>query len=116
MGKVVVKNGTPVDGESLCRTCEHVHMQKGYRDSDEAIFCTYLCWDTPRPVTFKVRDCTDFQDRTTPSRRWMEENALIVEVKKSVHEAGFRMGFGQSDSTPEQPELFNVESGTETSN
>lgn len=96
MAKVHVKNGTPIDGESLCKSCEHVHMQKGFRESDEAIFCTYRCWDAPRPVLFKVRDCTDYQDRTTPSRQWMEDNALIVEARKSVHEAGFRVAGDRS--------------------
>lgn len=101
MEKVVVKNGTPVNGEPLCRSCEHVHMQKGFRESDEAIFCRYRCWDAPRPVLFRVRECTDYQDRTTPSRDWMEENALILEVKKTVHAAGFKVDTREDSPEPE---------------
>ena len=42
----------------------------------------------------------------------MEENALIVEVKKSVHEAGFRVGFDQGEDTPDEPQLVNAETGS----
>ncbi len=107
MGNITIKNGSPTDGEPLCKSCEHVHMQKGFRESDEAIFCTYRCWDAPRPVLFRVRECTDYQDRTTPSRDWMEENALIVETRKSVHEAGFRLRIEQGDESSDEPVVVN---------
>ena len=31
----------PADGESLCRTCYFAHAQKGYRESEELVFCAF---------------------------------------------------------------------------
>src|SRR5947209_19816071 len=82
----------PSDGQSLCRTCYWVHMQKGYRESEEAVFCNYG-WRLRR-VPFKVCDCTDYQNRTMPNRKEMEDIALIkigrASGRERVKEAGVR--------------------------
>src|SRR5437764_10871737 len=90
MSNIFVKNATVGDGEPLCRTCTHAHIQKGYREFEELIFCTYACWDV-RPVPFKVRDCTDYTDRDRPSRREMEDMALLIEPASSGKRTGFRV-------------------------
>ncbi len=94
-----IKNATPADGQSLCRTCSYVHMQKGYRDSEELIFCTYRSWNAPRPVPFKVRDCTDYTDRDVPDMSDMEEMALTINPEPTLKRAGFR-GNGSGFSDP----------------
>ena len=76
---ISVKNPTVADGESLCRTCYYVHMQRGYRESDEVVFCMFGGWDTPRPVTFKVKECTDYTDRDMPTPKQMERLAILIE-------------------------------------
>ena len=76
---ILVKNPTVADGESLCRTCSYVHMQRGYREFDEIVFCMYASWETPRPVPFKVKECTDYIDRDTPTPRQMERLAILIE-------------------------------------
>ena len=43
----------PGDGQSLCRTCYWAHAQKGFRESQEAIFCMF---GPMRKVPFRVRD------------------------------------------------------------
>jgi len=55
---VFVRDGTARGNASLCHTCRHAHIQKGYRDSEEEVRCGYL-WDSVRLVAFAVRDCTD---------------------------------------------------------
>jgi hypothetical protein len=81
----------PADGESLCRTCYWAHMQKGYRESEEATFC---CFGPLRCVPFKVRDCTDYLNRTLPTRKEMEEIALIIPTEPKRKVGGFAgMGF-----------------------
>ena len=85
----------PADGQSLCRSCYWSHAQKGYRESEEAIFC---CFGPMRRVPFKVRDCTDYCNRTLPTRQDMEKIALIIPTKPARKKAGFAgFGFG-SDS------------------
>ena len=73
----------------------HMHARahpEGYREFEEAIFCTYGCLDSPRPVPFKVRDCTDYTDRDTPSRFDLEQMALLIEPASSGKRTGFRVG------------------------
>lgn len=76
----------PSDGESLCRTCAWVHMQKGYRESEEFVFCNYG-WPLRR-IPFKVCDCTDYHNRTMPDRKQMEAIALIIPTEPRRKSAG----------------------------
>ena len=81
----------PGDGQSLCRTCYWAHAQKGFRESEEAIFCMF---GPMRQVPFPVRDCTDYLNRTLPTRRQMEEIALILPTEPARKKLGFsRVGF-----------------------
>jgi hypothetical protein len=83
----------PADGESLCRTCYFAHMQSGYRESEESMFCAYG-WGPVRPVRFKVRDCTDYLNRTVPTKKEMEDIALIIPTEPKRKIGGFAgMGF-----------------------
>ena len=70
-----VKDGTPLEGESLCLTCAYAHIQRGFRESEEDVFCCYVQF---RPVRFKVRECTAFCNRTLPTRYEMEKIALVI--------------------------------------
>lgn len=46
------------------------------------------------PVKFKVRDCTDYLNRTMPTRKEMEEIALIIPSEPKRKVGGFSgMGF-----------------------
>ena len=83
---VTIKDARPQEGEPLCRTCRWVHMQRGFRESEEAIFCDY---GTLRPVRFKVAECTNYVDRTIPSRSEMEDMALLINVEPARDKAGF---------------------------
>jgi len=59
---VYVKNGTPLNGPSLCETCTQALIVRGYRESDEVVVCqaTY----PERRVKFPVRECSRFIDKT----------------------------------------------------
>jgi hypothetical protein len=76
----------PADGRSLCLSCYWSHVQKGYRQSEEAISC---CFGPMRRVTFKVRDCTDFFNKNLPTRKQMEEIALIIPMEARRKQIGF---------------------------
>jgi hypothetical protein len=86
---VKIKNGTLVEGESLCRTCRSAHIQKGFRESEEAIFCTF---SRLRAVPFKVAECTDYENRNVPYRWELEKMALLINVDPARKRAGFKVG------------------------
>ena len=87
----------PGDGQSLCRTCYWAHAQKGFRESEEAIFCMF---GPMRKVPFRVRDCTDYMNRTLPTRDQMEKIALIIPTEPARKKLGilwsrFQQWFGR---------------------
>ena len=89
----------PGDSESLCRTCYWAHAQKGFRESEEVIFCAF---GPMRKVPFKVRDCTDYLNRTLPTRQQMERIALIISTEPARKRAGFwRLGFSNESEEDE---------------
>ena len=57
----------PTSGESLCKSCMWVHMQRGFRESEQTIFCNHAY--PMRAMKFAVRECTDYSSRITPSRK-----------------------------------------------
>jgi hypothetical protein len=95
MPTITVKGGTPLHGESICKTCQWVHMIRGYRESQEVIICTYI--DPNREVTFAVCECSHFRSSITPSPQQMEDIALIIPTQPARKSAGFAgIGFGTS--------------------
>ena len=99
MQTIVMKKAALREGESLCRACYWAHIQKGFRESEEAVFC---CFGKFRTVPFEVADCTHFSNRTVPSRQQMENIALIIPTEPARKKAGFR---GKSLATPPQDEI-----------
>ena len=101
MQTITIKGGTPQEGESLCRTCRWVHLQKGYRESEESIICDYVY--PSRAVLFSVRECTSYRSSITPSPKQMEEIALIIPTEPPRKRAGFTgLGFGPDASEEDE--------------
>jgi hypothetical protein len=102
-----IKNGTLVEGDSLCRSCRSAHIQKGFRESEEAIFCTFGRF---RAVPFKVAECTDYENRSVPYRWELEKMALLINVDPARKRAGFKVGTGSvahvDDEDEEEDEDF----------
>ena len=86
MQTIVMKKAALQTEQSLCRSCYWAHIQRGFRESEESIFC---CFSKFRPVPFKVADCTDFSNKTVPTREQMERIALIIPTKPARKSAGF---------------------------
>jgi hypothetical protein len=96
----------PSDGESLCRTCYWAHAQRGFRESEEIVFCAF---GPLRKVPFRVRDCTDYLNRILPTRAQMEKIALIIPNEPARKPAGFSdVGFF-NDSEEEEEVTANLE-------
>lgn len=88
MGKLNVKNGTPIGNEHLCRGCASGHVITGYRESDLLVICTH---SHPNfKVPFVVLDCSGFDDRNRPDYKQMEKLAIEIEPTRiSSRVAGF---------------------------
>jgi hypothetical protein len=102
---VVIRSGKPQTTESLCNSCYWAHIQRGFAESEEAILCAFL--RQPHAVTFKVSECTDYDDRRVPSKADMEEIAWIIRTKGVNRPVGFanemetdRAGRTNSQSCP----------------
>ena len=88
MSTIIVKGGSLEEGEALCRKCRFAHIQRGFRESEEVIYCDYS-YAVLRKVPFKVAECTDYIDRTIPTRYEMEKMALIINVEPARNLIGF---------------------------
>lgn len=82
-----VKNGTPLHGASLCETCSHAHIERGYRTNEELVFCKVQ--EPAHQVRFSVRDCTDYRDKTRQSLWEMEQIAWVLAPRGPKGKAGF---------------------------
>jgi hypothetical protein len=88
MGKLKVKNGTPVGGEHLCRTCSNGQFTVGYRDSEVLVICTNS--SPARLIPFPVYECTGYWDRNRPSYDEMRKLALNFSDYRRKPITGFR--------------------------
>jgi hypothetical protein len=90
MGKLNVKNGTPVGCEHLCRTCTWCQFTSGYRESDVLVICTNT---TPNiKVPFTVHECSGYTDRAKPD--WDQMKRLAIEIaptRTSKKTPGFKI-------------------------
>jgi hypothetical protein len=103
MATIYVKNGTPTEGQSKCASCVHVHMVRGYRESEEIVLCTYN-WGHPLNVPFKVYECSNHHDKNRPTWRQMEDLAINVMPTSSMKHAGFRIEIDEEEDEEEELE------------
>jgi hypothetical protein len=88
MGKLNVKNGTPVGSANLCESCNWGQCMTGYRESDRLVICNKTSPDLVVPFT--VLECTCFEDKHRPN--WRKRHKLardIQPVRVSCRTAGF---------------------------
>jgi len=107
MNTIVMKKAALSDERSLCHACYWSHIQKGFRESEEAVYC---CFSKFRAVPFKVADCTDFSNKNLPTRAQMEDIALIIPTKPARKPSGFAgVGFaGKEAAEDPDDELTSV--------
>jgi hypothetical protein len=94
MGKLKVKNGTPVGDVHLCRNCSNGQFTVGYRESEVLVICTNS--SPALRVPFPVYECTGFWDRNRPDYEAMTKLALNFSGRRRKAITGFRdSGFGR---------------------
>ena len=88
MGKLNVKNGTPVGNTHLCKSCSWGQFITGYRESDLLAICTNTSPNIVLPFT--VSECSSYSDRHRPDWEQMEKLAINIQpVRVSTRTAGF---------------------------
>ena len=88
--RVHIKDGTAIEAGSKCSSCTNAHIIRGYRESEELVFCDYAS-DLIR-VPFKVKECSNYRDRTSPD--WEQMEKLAIDVRPSLKypkAAGFQV-------------------------
>jgi hypothetical protein len=90
MGKLNVKNSTPVGNEHLCKSCTNGQFTTGYCESDILVVCTNVYPSIRLP--FVVHQCSGFQDRLRPDWEQMEKFAIQIQpVRISKKTKGFNV-------------------------
>lgn len=89
MGRIYVKNGTPIGSESLCKTCSSALVLTGYRESEQMMMCTWVHPNIALP--FIVNTCTGYYDKNRPSYKQMQDLAIDV-TPAPLKPVGFKVG------------------------
>ena len=87
MGTFKVMGGTPSGTQSLCQTCSRGHIIKGFRASEQEVFCRQFYIE--REIHFAVSECTFYEDRRLASKSEMEEIAWFLTTRKAGRTVGF---------------------------
>lgn len=87
MVKIRVLGGTPEGSDSLCKTCTRGHVIKGFRATEEVVFCRFFYIE--REIHFPVRECTFYEDRRIASKETMEEIAWSLRTFSPARNVGF---------------------------
>jgi len=101
MVTIKVKGGTPQGSDTLCRTCSYGHIIKGFRATEEEVYCRYFYLE--REIHFPVSECTFYEDRRLASKREMERSPGFCE--RTCPGAAWALSARNSfeNSKPKQP-------------
>jgi hypothetical protein len=87
MGKLNVKNGTPVGGTHLCKSCSWGQFVIGYRESDLMVICTNT--NPNIIVPFTVYECSGYNDKHKPTYEQMKKLAVDFQPLRISKTKGF---------------------------
>ena len=93
---VNVKNGTPLNGPSLCESCTYAHIVKGYGESETVVLCMRITPDLR--VEFCVRECTNYADKTRESLYEMRRIAWSISNDGHKDAVGFTSTSAETES------------------
>ncbi|HXZ11525.1 MAG TPA: hypothetical protein VEG64_03950 [Candidatus Sulfotelmatobacter sp.] len=96
---IQLKRGTALDGRSLCESCLHAHLVRGFRENEEMVVCqaTY----PGERIPFRVRECSGFAERQRQTLSQMEKIAWVLTPKGVKRQAGFAANGDQSKDRDE---------------
>ena len=104
MGKINIKNGTPIGSTSVCESCCYAQVMRGFRESEMLVYCNF-----PTPtilVPFKLSACTNHYDKNRPSWKQMQDLAIQI-APATAKPAGFRRLDSSNDVDEEESITIN---------
>ncbi len=105
--RVHIKDGTAIEAGSKCATCFSGHIIRGFRESEELIFCDF---SSPLiRIPFKVRECSNYRDRNRPDWKQMEDLAIDIQPLTSAKPAGFRLVSDAEEEAVAETEVVSTE-------
>jgi hypothetical protein len=106
MGKLHVKDGTPVGNEHLCKSCTWGQITVGYRESEVLVFCTNT---SPNfKVLFPVHECSAYYDKHKPDLLQMKRLAIDINPRRFTAKT---KGFSLTDVRRPSPREMRAVSG-----
>jgi len=112
MGKLNVKNGTPVGNEHLCKSCSWGQFTTGYRESDVLAFCTNT--NPNFRVPFAVHECSEYYDKHRPDWEQMKKLAIeVAPIRVSKKTKGFDVATTLQPAKPEYEPAIDEEEDDE---
>ena len=87
MVTIRVNGGTPQNSDTLCRTCSRGHIIKGFRATEEEVFCRHFYIE--REIRFPVSECSWYEDKRLACKSEMEEIAWFLTTRKPGRSVGF---------------------------
>jgi hypothetical protein len=100
---IQLKRGSLSDGRSLCESCMHAHLVRGYRENEEMVVCqaTY----PGERIPFRVRECSGHAERQRQTLAQMEKIAWLLTPKGVRRQAGF-VANGEQSKDEDEIELI----------
>lgn len=96
MGKLPIKNGTPIGSASLCRTCASAQIMTGFKESELVTICLRV--HPNLVVPFNMYECSGYYDKNRPSWQQMQDLAIHIEPV-SLKPVGFKTATGFTHTT-----------------
>ena len=93
--EIYIKNGSPMNGPSICESCSWGFVARGYRETELLVVCRMLYPE--RRMRFPVRLCSAYTERNRPGMKQMEDIALILDRSDLKRGAGFVPGYRTGD-------------------
>ncbi len=72
----------------MCTTCEYAHILRGFRESEEIVYCNFS--NEFLLVPFKVRECTNHAYKNAPTWEQMEKLAIDIRPAPLERTIGFQ--------------------------
>ena len=87
--RIKIYGGTPRDCQSnLCESCRASRIVRGRGLDEEIVFCDAMAM-SPVRITFKVTDCSSYDDRRLPTYAQLAHQAWILAPATRRRPAGF---------------------------
>ena len=87
--RIKIHDGTPLGSDSnLCQSCRASRIVRGRTLDEEIVFCDAMAM-SPVRITFKVTDCSSYDDRRLPTYAQLAHQAWILAPATRRRPAGF---------------------------